>query len=213
VRLYEREGFRVPDHRPGKAWRTMVAHRASVLTMSETWPASVSEEQYRRLVALAVERTTEAERCAEANRSTAACAMADAGVEAALMAHVCCSTAEVQAVGRWRGSKAAPLDWTLEQLIQAAVALGWLPANRASIPEDEPVEKLVGEVGDAVRFVQYARNLVVHPGKYVRETPWLAALGETEFGVVYSITRAVIDQLYHVLMHPAGMPWPGTAEG
>jgi hypothetical protein len=36
--------------------------------------------------------------------------------------------------------------------------------------------------------------------------PWLEALGETEFGGVYGITRAVIDQLYDVLMHPAGRP-------
>jgi hypothetical protein len=174
--------------------------------MSEIRPSSISEEQYRRLVDLAAERITEAERCEEAGCFTAACAMVGAGVEAALVAHVCCSAAEVEAAGRWRDSEAAPLDWTLEQLIQAAVALGWLPANRASIPEDEPVEKLAGEVGDAVRFVQYARNLVVHPGKYVRETPWLPALGETEFGVVCGIARAVIDRLYDVLMHPAGRP-------
>jgi hypothetical protein len=174
--------------------------------MVETWPPAVSEEQYLRLVALAVERITDAERCAEADCFTAACAMAGAGVEAALIAHVCCSAAEVRAAGRWRESKAAPLDWTLEQLIQVAVALGWLPASRTSIPEDEAVEKLAGEVGDAVRFVQYARNLVVHAGKYVRETPWLQALGETEYRVVYGITRAVIDQLYDALMRPAGKP-------
>lgn len=186
--------------------RELSAPPATVLSMTETRPTPVSEEQYRKLVDLAVERITEAERCAEAGCFTAACAMAGAGVEAALMAHVCCSAAKVRAVGRWRDSKAAPLDWTLEQLIQVAVALGWLPASRASIPGDEPVEKLAGEVGDAVRFVQYARNLVVHPGKYVRETPWLQGLGETEYRVVYGISRAVIDQLYDVLMRPAGRP-------
>ena len=174
--------------------------------MTETWPAAVSEEQYRKLVDLAVERITDAERCAEAGCFTAACAMAGAGVEAALMAHVCCSAAEVRAAGRWRDSKTAPLDWGFEDLIQVAVTLQWLPASRTSIPEDEPVQKLAGEVGDAVRFVQYARNLVVHPGKYVRETPWLSALGESEYRVVYGITRAVIDQLYGVLMRPADTP-------
>jgi hypothetical protein len=149
--------------------------------MTETIPDAVSEEQYRKLIDLAVERITDAERCAKAGCFTAACAVAGAGVEAALMAHVCCSAAEVRAAGRWRDSKSAPLDWSFEYLIQVAVALHWLPASRTSIPDDEPVEKLAGEVGDAVRFVQYARNLVVHPGKYVRETPWLSALGENEY--------------------------------
>jgi hypothetical protein len=79
------------------------------------------------------------------------------------MAHVCISASDVQAAGRWRDSKAAPLDWTLEHLIGVAVALKWLPASRTNLPNDEAVDKLTGEIGDAVRFVQYARNLVVHP--------------------------------------------------
>jgi hypothetical protein len=83
----------------------------------------VSDEQYGKLVDLAVERITDVEPCADAACFTAACAMAGAGVEAALMAHVCCSAADVQQAGRWRDSEAAPLDWSLEQLIQVAVAL------------------------------------------------------------------------------------------
>jgi hypothetical protein len=174
--------------------------------MTATWPGAVSSEQYRKLVDLAVERITDAERCAEACCFTAACAMAGAGVEAALMAQACWSATEVRAAGRWRGSKLAPLDWSFEYLIQVAVALKWLPASRATVPYEEAVEKLAGEVGDAVRFVQYARNLVVHPGKYVLETPWLFVLGEKEYRIVYGITRAVIDELYAVLAHAAGTP-------
>jgi hypothetical protein len=86
---------------------------------------------------------------------------------------------------------------------------GWIPRSFDRHLTAVPCvnrQKLAGEVGDAVRFVQYARNLVVHPGKSVRETPWLPALGETEFGVVYGITRVVLDQLYDVLMYPAGRP-------
>jgi len=109
----------------------------TVIIVTDTRPDAVSEEQYRKLVDLAVERITDAERCADAGCFTAACAMAGAGVEAALMAHVCCSVAEVRAANRWHDSKAAPLDWSLERLIQIAVALEWLPASRASIPEDE----------------------------------------------------------------------------
>jgi hypothetical protein len=170
--------------------------------MAETTPVAVSVEQYRKLVNLAVERITDAERCGEEGCFTAACAMAGAGIEAALIAQVCYSAADVQAAGRWQASKAAPLDWPFEHLIQVAVALDWLPASRANLPNDAPVEKLAGQVGDAVRFVQYARNLVVHPGKYVRETPWLSVLGAKEYRIVYGITRAVIDQLYAVLTQP-----------
>lgn len=48
--------------------------------------------------------------------------------------------------------------------------------------------------------------LVVHPGKYVHETPWLPALGENQCRVVYGITRAVIEELYGALMYLAGTP-------
>jgi hypothetical protein len=81
-------------------------------------------------------------------------------------------------------------------LIQMAVALKWLPASRVTVRYDEAIEKLAAEVGDAVRFVQYARNLVVHPGRHVLETPRLFVLGEKAYRTVYGITRAVIDQLY-----------------
>ncbi len=145
------------------------------------WDGTFREDREDiKLVNLAVERITDAERCAAAGCFTAACAMAGAGVEAPLMAHVCCSTDDVRAAGRWRDCKAAPLYWSFEQLIRVAVALAWLPASQASIPDDEAVDKLLGEIGDAIRFVQYARNLVVHLGKYVRHTPWLPVLGESE---------------------------------
>ena len=82
----------------------------------------------------------------------------------------------------------------------------WLPATRASAPNEEAVEKLAGEVSDAVRFVQYARNLVVHPGKHVLARPWLPTLGKDEYQIVYGVTRAVIDHLHAVLTGPDGTP-------
>lgn len=132
--------------------------------------------------------------------------MAGAGIEAAIMAHVCVFAPEVRATNRWRETKSAPLDWTFERLIQIAVAMGWLSASRTSVPNEEAVEKLAGEVGDAIRFVQYARNLVVHPGKHVLEKLWLAALGRDEYEIVYGVTRAVIDHLNAALTDPGGRP-------
>lgn len=184
--------------------RAMSAAPGTVGAMTEIVTQTVSSEQYCKLVDLAVERITDAERCAAGGCFSAACAMAGAGVEAAIMAHVCCFADDVRATGRWHDSKAAPLDWSFEKLIQVAVAQQWLPASRASIPEDEAVDKLAGEVGDAVRFVQYARNLVVHPGKYVLETLWLPKLDEREYRVVYGVTRAVIDHLYANLAADGG---------
>jgi hypothetical protein len=162
-------------------------------------PGAITEERFRKLTDLAVERVHDAETCAVAGSYAAACVMAGAGVEAAIMAHVCLSAAEVRAAGRWRETKSAPFDWSLEHLIQTAVTLSWLPATRTSIPNEEAVEKLAGEVGDAVRFVQYARNLVAHPGKYALEAPWLAALGQDEYTIVYGVARRVIDHLYAAL--------------
>lgn len=160
---------------------------------------AITEERYRKLIDLAVERIGEAERCAHADCYPAACAMAGAGTEAAIMAHVCIFADEVRAAGRWRESRSAPFDWSFEQLIQTAVAMGWLPATRTSLPGEQAIDKLAGDVGDAVRFVQYARNLVVHPGKHVLETPWLSALGKDEYTIVYGVTRKVIDHLHAAL--------------
>ncbi|MGH3225350.1 MAG: hypothetical protein ACRDPY_42820 [Streptosporangiaceae bacterium] len=167
-------------------------------------PDAITEDRYRKLTDLAAERVRDAEACAMAGCYAAACVMAGAGIEAAIMAHVCFSAAEVHAAGRWRGTRSAPFDWSLEHLIQIAVAMSWLPATRTSIPNEEAVEKLAGRVGDAVRFVQYARNLVVHPGKYALEAPWLAALGQDEYTIVYGVTRSVIDHLYAALTGPDG---------
>lgn len=157
---------------------------------------AITEDRYGKLINLAVERVDDAGRCAAAGCYPAACVMAGAGTEAAIMAHVCVCAAEVRAAGMWRESRAAPFDWSLEQLIQIAVAMGWLPATRVRITADRAIDKLTGEIGDAVRFVQYARNLVVHPGKYVLDTPWLPTLGEDEYAIVYGVTRAVMDHLH-----------------
>jgi hypothetical protein len=74
----------------------------------------------------------------------------------------------------------------------------WLPTAGGSIAAAEPVEKLAGEVGDAVRFIQEVRNLVVHPGKYVRGDYW-PTIGRDEYEVVYGIARAVLDHSYAVI--------------
>jgi hypothetical protein len=170
--------------------------------------AIITEERRLKLIELAAQRVQDAETCAGAGCYPAACVLAGAAAEGAILAHVSTLAKEVRAAGRWRESKVAPFDWTFEYLIQLAVAMKWLPATRATVPNEDAVDKLAGEVGDAVRFVQYARNLTVHPGKHALETPWLPALGQDEYTIVYGVTRLVFDHLYRVLTGPDDTPSP-----
>lgn len=152
-------------------------------------------ERYTRLMDRAVQCMDDAERCAAIGCFPPACAMAGAGAEAGILTHTCLFAEEVKKAGLWHETKHAPFDWTFERLIQLAVAMQWLPASRASIANEDAVDKLAGEVGDAVRFVQYTRNLMVHPGKHALEMPWLE-IGAREYDLVYGISRMVFDHLY-----------------
>jgi hypothetical protein len=74
-------------------------------------------------------------------------------------------------------------DWTLDELIQVAVKMEWLPVTGGALSVAEPIDKLAGEVGDAVRFIQEVRNLVVHLGKYLRGDYW-PTIGRIEYDIV-----------------------------
>jgi hypothetical protein len=165
---------------------------------------AITEAQFVRTVQLAVDKFREAERCAEIECFEAACAMVGAAVESALIVQVCVFQSEVEAAGLWRKrwsrknntQEDKPIfDWVLEDLIQVAVKIGWLPTSEEVVQAAEPVEKLAGDVGDAVRFIQEVRNLIVHPGKYVRGAYW-PTFGRDEYDVVYGIGRAVLDHLH-----------------
>lgn len=167
-------------------------------------PEAITEAQFLRTVQLAVDKFQEAERCAEIECFEAACAMVGAAVESALIVQVCVFQPEVRDAGLWRKrwnrkkntQEDKPLfDWVLEDLIQVAVKIGWLPISEEVVPSSGPVEKLAGDVGDAVRFIQEVRNLVVHPGKYVRSEYW-PTFGRDEYDVVYGVGRAVLDHLH-----------------
>ncbi len=167
----------------------------------------IIEARFKRTVELAVSKLREAERCADSQCFEAACVMVGAAVESALITHVYIFEREVRAENLWRmrqnrktsDTEDKPLlDWTLEDLIHVAVKMGWLPTAGGGITAAEPVEKLSGEVGDAVRFIQEVRNLVAHPGKYVRGDYW-PTIGRPEYDVVYGIARAVLDRLYTAL--------------
>ncbi|MEU9407543.1 hypothetical protein AB0E08_17940 [Streptomyces sp. NPDC048281] len=170
---------------------------------ADTAADPITSAQFQRIVTLAVEKFREAEHCAEIGAFEAACVLVGAAVESALIAQVCVFQTEVRNANLWRkhrkrktsAEEDTPLfKWTLGDLIQVAVKMGWLPIDGATLSVAEPVEKLTGEVGDAVRFIQEVRNLVVHPGKYVRSEYW-PPIGRVEYDVVYGVARAVLDHL------------------
>lgn len=154
------------------------------------------------LVELAVRSLKEAELCAEAKCYEAACIKAAVAIEAGLLSHVCIFEPEIRAAALWQEAKGhkrtpAPFGWSMDTLIRIAVRLGWLPTD-AELSAAEPIAKLGGEVGDAIRFVQYARNAAAHPGRqaYGLEEFDQTGVDKDEYEVVYAVTRAVFDHLY-----------------
>jgi hypothetical protein len=158
----------------------------------------VTKEHLELLASLAVKYVRDAEQAAEMELFDWACVMAGAGIEAGILAHACVCERELRAADQWRETRKAPFDWRFEDLIRVAVAMRWLPVA-ASLDGDEPVDTLNGEIGDAVRFVQYARNLTVHPGRHVHDMPWLESLGGDEYTIAYGVARDVFTHLHKAL--------------
>lgn len=156
----------------------------------------MTEEQFRRLLKLAEVYVKEAERCAEIRCHHAACVMVGAALEAGLLAAACVFEEELRTAGAGPTGK-TPLGWTLDQLINVAITMGWLPSRLGEGTEGlDPFEH--GEVGDVVEFVQYVRNLAAHPGRHIRDTPKLPRLGEAAYANAYGVMRVAFDSLYQV---------------
>lgn len=161
---------------------------------------AITEERLRRLADLTTQTMSEAERCAESGCFYAACTMAGVAIESGLLAHLCVFEPEVRAAGLWKDQEPQkdPFGWSLERLIHIAVKMHWLPATRTRVANEDPIDKLKGEVGDAVHFVQRVRNLAVHPGKHAYEASWLT-IGQDEYELTYGIARTVSDHLAEAL--------------
>lgn len=154
-------------------------------------------EQARLLVTYAGERMADAEACAAIERFYPACVMVGASIEAVLLAQALAFEVELRAASLWQDGT-DPLSWGIEPMIQRAVKLGWLPATMASVPNQRITEVLEGESGDAIRFIQYLRNITAHPGKHVGEAPWLT-VGKTEWELAQGIAGVVFGHLKEVL--------------
>ena len=155
---------------------------------------SITIDDVRQLVTSAGEQLTAAEAAAEAGWFHQVCFMTAASVESALLAQVYAFEPEIRAAGLWKDTDRPLTKWTLDRLIQVAVRMSWLPSTIGQLPNDRITETLAGEVGDAVRFVQYMRNIAGHPGKHVAEVPWLT-IGKSESDLVLGIADAVFERL------------------
>ena len=143
---------------------------------------TITADQLRELTVLAGRLHAEAEQCRDAGRWIAAIMLLGGTAEAALLGTVCVFEPELRAADLWPPRRKDPTTLTLGQLGDMARKAGWLPTrpvtdgNEAAGAQPADGEHgqdifaaLDGEVGDALRFVERVRNMIVHPGAYVRE--------------------------------------------
>ena len=161
--------------------------------MRETDPSVGPVEQFLLLVAAASERFEDARGSIEDDRFVAACVMAGESVEAGLLAHAYVFEPELRRASLWSDGD-RPLKWTFDRLIRMAVKMRWLPSVMDRVPDHEITEMLAGDVGDAVRFVKFMRNVAAHPAKHVAEVPWLT-VSKLEAELMLGIAASVFGHL------------------
>jgi hypothetical protein len=150
--------------------------------------------QFKRVVDLAGSYHDESVRCAEAKAFYAACLMIGCALEAALLATAVLCEKDLRELGCWPKVKPPPERWTLSQLTALARQAGWLPA----LGSGEPRDLNEAEVGDAVEFVRWLRDLAAHPGRHIREGR-ATYLGEVAYRNAYGVLAAVFDETYKVM--------------
>ncbi len=122
-----------------------------------------SDENFRALTKIVEQYHLEAEKCASARAYYAACIMIGAAFEALLLQALSLFEDEVaDAVRNLPRRPRGPIDrWNLDELIKAAIVLGWRPPRRGP----DPVEAGIGELADLLRRL---RNLS-HAARHLRE--------------------------------------------
>lgn len=151
-------------------------------------------DQFKRVVDLAGQYHDEATRCAEANAFHAACLMIGCALEAVLLATAVPCEQDLRKQGRWPNTDRPLERWTLADLTALARRSGWLPA----LGSGEPRDLNESEVGDAIEFVRWLRDVAAHPGRHIREAPKID-LGEAAYRNAYGVLTAVFDQTYEVI--------------
>lgn len=149
------------------------------------------------LVNLAVDLVAEGERCAEAGVWRAAVLLLGGAVEAGIIATAARLDPRLPAGTLWP-RKRDPLRWTLGEATCVAVDVGWLPVASGDT-EGDIFAPLRGEVGDAVGFLVRVRNMVVHPGAYVREEVRPDFDDEQHMRPTYDILHGIVAEVFERL--------------
>ena len=135
--------------------------------------------------------------------------------EAALLATACAFEPELRNMGLWTPPKNDPTRWTLGQLAEIARKAGWLPSAQPSA-QNEIFADLDGQAGDALRFVERLRNMIVHPGAYVRETLSPDINNEQHLQLTYHLIDGILAEVFEHLstqMNTLGIDAKPTGPG
>jgi hypothetical protein len=149
----------------------------------------LSNEKFDLLRKIIVRYHGEAEKCARVRAYYAACVMIGAAFEAMLLQMCDVFDAEVaRAVSKLPRKPKGPIeDWGLNDLINVAVAVGWLPTQSAA-GQNEP------GVGELVHLIRRLRNLS-HPGVHLRELDEVP-LRASSYRVAYALFDSARDWLW-----------------
>ena len=155
---------------------------------------SITQQQASELTELAGRLYDEAGRCAQAGCWSAALVLISGSAESALLATACVFEPELRDMGIWRANQ-DPARWTLGRVATVARKAGWLPSV---LPDTrgEIFANLDGQVGDAVRFVERLRNMIVHPGAYIREALRPDVGDEEHMRLTYQLIDGILAEVF-----------------
>lgn len=128
--------------------------------------ADMTDLQLRELYDLAELYEREAHKCKGAQAYTAGCVMLGAALEANLMAMVTLQAGKVAACKKLPRAKKGVkklLEWNLDELLDVANELGWLPTDKTLGPDPKN-----WPIGTHAQVIRTLRNLI-HPGRWLRD--------------------------------------------
>ena len=173
----------------GVAWR--------VASFAVSTSGALTREQFLALVDLAGHLHEQAARCAKVKAWRAALILLGGEIEAGLMAMVGALETELRSESHWKTSDPPLLHWGLRRLVKTARDAGWLTMELpAGVGVSDPTASLTGGTGDAIDFVRQMRDTFAHPGRHIRELPFLDSDDDEIMRPTYEVARLVVDATF-----------------